>query len=265
MMAQRCASQAVIFAGGLGTRMAELTEQVPKPAVIVGKKPIIFHIIDFYFKQGVNNFVILGGYKFDYLKELFSEQKSSIIERDEGRKVTFSKLNQSLPKGIEIELIFTGLHSETGTRLKMALDQLEDRFYFTYGDGLSDVSLDSLDKNFKNQIDIVVSTVNPRSRYGEFYFNEIGSLSKFEEKPVLRSSWVNAGFGLMTKKLINEFIEEKNVAFEPTIIKNCTEDGRLGVLKHLGYFRSIDSVRDVNDANADFEKWNGNIPWLKNS
>ncbi len=254
--------QAVIFAGGYGTRMSELTSVRPKPTVEVGGKPMIFHICEMFYNQGITEFVILGGYKFDVLKLTFSNSylynnHHMIIENR-----NFNHDPNDFFNNTKINLVYTGLKSETGTRLLLARDFLDDIFYITYGDGLADVRLELLSNKLVDEnLDACMSVVHPRSRYGEFFFGDDGEVVRFEEKPLLDKSFVNAGFGIMRKTALKHIKPEINASFEGTILRNAALEKKLGVVVHKGYFRSVDSLRDIEEANADFRNWGDGYPW----
>ena len=113
----------VIFAGGLGTRISEETDYVPKPMVKIGKKPILWHIIKYYSVFGFSEFIICGGYKVNIIKNYFKK-----------------KLNKSW----NIKVVNTGKNSNTGERLKRVKKYINNTFCLTYGDGLSNVNIKNL-------------------------------------------------------------------------------------------------------------------------
>ena len=110
----------VIFAGGLGTRISEETDTIPKPMVKIGKKPILWHIIKYYSVFGFSEFIICGGYKMNIIKDYFNKSKN---------KTSFN-----------VKVINTGIKSNTGERLRKIRTYLNDTFCLTYGDGLSNIN-----------------------------------------------------------------------------------------------------------------------------
>ena len=112
----------VILAGGKGTRISEYTNLIPKPMIKIGSKPIIEHIINYYMKFGINDFIIAGGYKHHIIKKYFKKKKITA----------------------DIKVIDTGLESLTAKRLVKLKKKLNETFMLTYGDGLSNVNLTSL-------------------------------------------------------------------------------------------------------------------------
>lgn len=119
----------VILAGGLGTRIAEETDFVPKPMVLIGDKPILWHIIKYYSVFNFSEFIICGGYKIDIIKSFFRSLKDS---KDQAES------------SWQVKIINTGKNSNTGERLRKIKKYVDDTFCLTYGDGLSNVNIDKL-------------------------------------------------------------------------------------------------------------------------
>ena len=112
----------VILAGGKGTRISEYTKFIPKPMVKIGSKPILEHIINYYIKFGIKDFIIASGYKHKIIKRYFK--------------------NNKLP--VKIDVKYTGINTLTGSRLKKLTNELKETFMLTYGDGLSNINLNKL-------------------------------------------------------------------------------------------------------------------------
>ena len=118
----------VILAGGLGTRISELTKLIPKPMIKILGKPIIHRIIDHFGSYGHKEFYIATGYKSEVIKSYFKNFNS---------------------KKYKINLINTGKNTMTGGRLKRLKKYLGETFLMTYGDGLSSVNVNKLVKFHK--------------------------------------------------------------------------------------------------------------------
>ena len=213
----------VILAGGLGSRLSELTKKIPKPMVTIDNKPIIEHIINLYTKHGLKNFIIAGGYKYKIIKKFFKENK-----KDE----------------IKINVVNTGLHSLTGTRilkLKKYLDK--STFMFTYGDGLSDVNLKKLLKyHIKNKKILTLTAVHPPARFGELELKK-NIVKKFNEKPQLQKGWINGGF-FVAEPDIFKFLSSKNEMIEREPIKKLVKAKKLIAYKHKDFWYCMDNLRD---------------------
>ena len=216
----------VILAGGLGSRLSELTKKIPKPMVTIDNKPIIEHIINLYTKHGFKNFIIAGGYKYKIIKKFFKENK-----KDE----------------IKINVVNTGLHSLTGTRilkLKKYLDK--STFMFTYGDGLSDVNLKKLLKyHIKNKKILTLTAVHPPARFGELELKK-NIVNRFNEKPQLQKGWINGGFFVINKKFIN-YIEKYSTYLEKSPLEKAAKKNQLYAFKHDGFWQCMDTKRDKDN------------------
>ena len=165
--------KAVILAGGLGTRLSEETILKPKPMVEIGDKPILWHIMKIYSHYGITDFIICGGYKFEYIKRYFSNysvNNSDIKLNLKSRSITI--LNKS-KENWSVTLVDTGKHTMTGGRLKRIEKYINDDFCFTYGDGLSDVNIKKLIKQHKKDSSIATLTaVLPPERFGTLKINK---------------------------------------------------------------------------------------------
>ena len=214
----------VILAGGKGTRISEYTNLIPKPMVKIGSKPIIEHIINYYIKFGIHEFIIAGGYKCNIIRQYFKKKKISA----------------------DIKVIDTGLHSLTGRRLVKLKKELNNTFMLTYGDGLSNVNLLNLLKfHKKNKKKITVTAVHPPARFGELEINN-NLVKRFEEKPQLQKGWINGGFFILKKEFL-KFVSKKNIMFEREPIINATKVDQLMAYKHHGFWQCVDTKRDYDN------------------
>ena len=188
--------QAVILAGGLGTRLSEETHLKPKPMVEIGGMPILWHIMKIYAAHGVNDFIICLGYKGEEIKKFFSQYL--VLKSD--LQINFSsgaiKRLSGLEENWRVKLIDTGLHTMTGGRLKRIKKLLKPSkpFFFTYGDGVGDVDISaSLEFHNSHSGLCTMTTAFPPGRFGAVSID--GHLvTSFTEKPKGEQGMVNAGF-----------------------------------------------------------------------
>jgi len=228
----------VILAGGLGTRIPEYTESIPKPMVQIGKKPILEHLINIYSKFNLNDFIIALGYKGEIIKEYFKNYKGK------------SKIN----------LIETGQNTMTGGRLKRLKKEIgNNTFMLTYGDGLSDVNINKLLEFHKKSKKLVtVTAVRPPARFGFIKFKENEVIS-FKEKSKLDVGWINGGFFVIEPKFL-DYIENDKTYLEREPLEKLVKEKQISAYRHEGFWQCMDTLRDKKILD-DMIK-NKNTPWI---
>ena len=212
----------VILAGGFGTRISEYTKKIPKPMVMINKKPIIVHIMEHYAKYGFNDFVIALGYKGSVIKNYF-------------KKKNFNW---------NIDLIDTGLNTMTGGRLRRLKKILgKERFFMTYGDGISNINLSKLLKFHKKQKKLVTLTaVRPPARFGAIKLKG-NKVMMFKEKNKIHEGWINGGFFVIEPDFL-KFIKNDNTFLEKEPLESAGKKGQLYAFKHNDFWQCMDTKRD---------------------
>ncbi len=252
--------KAVILAGGLGTRLSEETIVKPKPMVEIGGKPILWHIMKTYASYGVNEFVICCGYKGYVIKEYFANYFLHTSD------VTFDMQNNQMEVHMrhaepwKVTLVDTGDETLTGGRLKRVQQYVRDEevFYFTYGDGLSNVNITELLKFHKAHGKLATLTATqPPGRFGAL--NLDGQVIKnFQEKPQGDGAWINGGFFVLSPKVI-DYIQDDTTIFEKQPMEKLAQDGQLNAYLHHGFWQPMDTLRDKIHLE---ELWqSGHAPW----
>ena len=255
-------TQAVILAGGLGTRISEESHLRPKPMIEIGGKPLLWHIMKLYGHYGINDFIICLGYKGYLIKEYFHNYflHSSDVTIDI-RKNSLD-VHKKSAEPWSITLIDTGEGTLTGGRLKRVGKYLDEEFCLTYGDGVADIDIDALIKTHRNSgLLATVTAVQPAGRYGALKMLENKVLS-FEEKPSGDGNWINGGFFVCNKDVL-ELIEGDQTAWEAAPMMKLVEAQNLGFYKHKGFWASVDTIRDkINleaiwaTGDAQWKVWN---------
>ncbi|WP_238883209.1 glucose-1-phosphate cytidylyltransferase [Clostridium sp. YIM B02551] len=251
--------KAVIFCGGKGTRMREETEYRPKPLVLVGGKPILWHIMKLYSHYGIDEFILCLGYKGDMIKQYFMEMywrnNDFTLNINGHKEIEYHTVEKEKWK---ITFVDTGLETLTGGRLKKIEPYIdEDSFMLTYGDGLSDVNLNQLINYHNSKGKIATLTgVHPISNYGLMEIED-GIVKAFREKPVLKDL-VNGGYMVLNKEIFS-YLPSEDCMFEQEPLINLAADTQLTVYEHNGYWTAIDTFKDVESVNKMCE--NGEIPW----
>ena len=244
----------VILCGGKGTRMREETEFRPKPLVEVGDKPMIWHIMKIYSHYGYRDFILCVGYKGYMIKQYFMEMlwrnNDITISTRDGICV---KYHTDEDEHWNITIVDTGPETLTGGRLKKIEKYIDDdQFMLTYGDGLSDVNLDSLYQYHQQKGTIATLTgVHPSSPFGVVEANN-GIVTTFKEKPIL-DDYVNGGYMVLDKRVFG-YIPDTDCPFEQQPLRALASDGQLAVYKHDGFWTSIDTYKDVERVNELWRK-----------
>ncbi len=251
----------VILAGGHGTRLSEETHLRPKPMVEIGGKPILWHIMKIFSAHGFNDFIICCGYKGYVIKEYFANYllHNSDVTIDLSARSLDVHSHKAEPW--KVTLIDTGESTLTGERLKRVHPYLKDQenFFFTYGDGLSDVDLTKLTK-FHNLHGkkASVTVVKPPGRFGAVSMQSCGKVKSFEEKPPGDGGYVNGGFFVLSREVF-DFLPNEDMPWESTPMTNLVGEDELMAFRHDGFWSAMDTLRDKNFLD---ELWNSDkAPW----
>ncbi|QZY57020.1 glucose-1-phosphate cytidylyltransferase [Crassaminicella profunda] len=242
----------VILCGGKGSRMKEITDDVPKPLAMIGGKPILWHIMKAYMYYGLNDFVLLLGYKGEQIKEYFINyhwKNNNFLLESEQKNI---KLLET-PEKWRITFIDTGIDTMTGGRIKQAQKYIGDgTFMLTYGDGLADIDINSLlDFHKKKGRIATVTGIKKINQYGTLIVdNDIAS--SFEEKPNTNDI-INGGFFVLNKEIFSYIGNEKDCIFEREPLMNLANDSQLAVYQHKGFWVAMDTYKDLLKVNEMWE------------
>ena len=221
--------KALILAGGLGTRLSEETVLKPKPMVEVGDKPILWHIMKIYSHYGINEFVILLGYKGNIVKEFFSNyffhQSDMTINTSTGEMKTHSNIQENW----KVTLLDTGLNTQTGSRIKKAKKFIDNKtFLLTYGDGVGDINIkDTIKFHQKHGKLMTMTSAQPAGRFGSLNANKKNMVTTFNEKPQGDNSWINAGYFVCEPEVLDYIDDREDIIFEQAPLKNLVKDKQL--------------------------------------
>jgi len=233
----------VILAGGFGTRIAEETHLKPKPMVDIGSKPIIWHIMKLYSSYNINDFIICLGYKGYMIKEYFANYFLHMSDVTIDIKKNKMKIHEINAEPWNVTLVDTGINTMTGGRIKRIEKYLGATFCLTYGDGLANVDITkSIKFHKKNKFKGTLTAVRPPGRFGALKISG-DKVIKFVEKPEGDSSWINGGFFVFEKDIL-DYLENDNTILERQPLELMAKQKKLGIFKHYGFWQPMDTLRD---------------------
>ena len=247
----------VIFAGGLGTRIAEETETRPKPMIEIGGKPILWHIMKIYSHFGFNEFIICLGYKGFQIKEYFMQYflHNSDLTIELGNNNLDVHYTNTDP--FKVTLVDTGLVTKTAGRLKRVQSYIGDQdFMLTYGDGLANIDIPSLlDFHRKHGKLATVTAIQPEARFGGIAMAEDGLVTAFKEKPKGDGKWINGGFFALSPEVFRYLDGDMDdVMWEDAPMENLSRDHQLIAYRHTGFWKCMDAMRDKLELETLWQK-----------
>ena len=252
----------VILAGGLGTRLREETERVPKPMVRIGEQPILWHIMKLYGHYGFRRFVLCLGYKSEIVKQFFLTYREQLsdLRIDLSGRCAPAFLSGPGAENWEVACVETGLLTGTGGRVVRARDYIDtDTFMLTYGDGIGSVDLQALlDHHREEGRTATVTGVRPTSRYGEMDIQG-NAVLEFNEKPTASEGVVSGGFFVFDRGIFDYLTDEEDLLLEHEPLRKLARAGELSVYEHRDFWLGMDTFRDMTALN---DLWSaGKAPW----
>lgn len=251
----------VILAGGFGTRFSEETIAKPKPMIEIGGRPILYHIMKQYSLFGLRKFIILTGYKSDIVKEYFlnfaAYNSDFTIKTLDG----FLSL-ESHAEDWEVTILYTGLNSNTGERIRRATDKIggENPFFLTYGDGLSNIDhQEALDFHLKQKTLVTVTAVKPPGRFGSMQVSN-GFVQHWGEKQQGSDGLVSGGYFIIDSKALSH-IPSGNASWESDVIPIFVKLNQLSSFLHEGFWQCMDTQRDREHLEAIYRS--DSPPWVR--
>ena len=252
----------VILAGGFGTRISEESHLKPKPMIEIGGKPILWHIMKLYSHYGFHEFIICCGYKQNVIKEYFANyflhNSDVTFDFTGGRDDMIVHRDHMDPW--KVTVVDTGLNTMTGGRVRRIEPYLEgERFFLTYGDGVSDVDLNALLAYHKEKGGkVTITCAQPDNRFGTIDISGDGVVSNFREKKQQDSGWINAGFMVMEPEMIS-LIEGDKTVLEQYPLEEAARRGWMRAYQHQGFWQCMDTLREKQKLEALWES--GEAPW----
>jgi glucose-1-phosphate cytidylyltransferase len=237
----------VILAGGLGTRISEESILKPKPLIEIGSKPILWHIMKLYSHYQFNDFIICCGYKGYMIKEFFFNYYMHLSDMSIDLQENKTVFHRNSAEPWKVTLIDTGENTQTGGRIgrikKYLDDDKDEEFCMTYGDGVSNVNISELLNFHREKKKLATMTVTqPPGRFGSVDISD-DKINKFLEKPEGDGGWINAGFFVLNKKVL-EYIKDDATVWEQEPLRNLATKKQLAAFKHQKFWQPMDTFRD---------------------
>jgi glucose-1-phosphate cytidylyltransferase len=252
----------VIFCGGLGVRMGEETQRIPKPMIRIGNRPILWHIMRYYAAWGHTEFVLCLGYKGDVIREYFLNYNEALFNdfvlEGHGAEASVELLQRDVGRW-RITFVDTGMQSTIGERLKAVECYLNDdeEFLATYGDGLTDAPLDIMLDTFRTSGKLIqFLSVRPQFNAHRILTDEDGIVTSVEDMSH-SDVRINGGFFTCRRELL-DWIEPGDELVEETFAKLIPR-GEVVAFPYEGFFGPMDTIKDRQRLEAMHES--GQAPW----
>jgi glucose-1-phosphate cytidylyltransferase len=247
-----------------------VAEDLPKPMIPVGGKPVLWHIMGLYSAHGIDDFVLCLGYRGSAIKEYFLNYRALAcdvtVDLGENNSIQF---HDSAAEDWRVTLADTGETAETGARLARVRKYLQndDLFCLTYGDGVADVDICKLiDFHKAHGRAATVTGVRPPGRFGVMQTETntgISVVKDFQEKPQAEQGWINGGFFVLDRRVWDYVRDEERLTFEREPLQRLAQDGQLVMFEHHGFWQPMDTYREWTLLN---DMWHsGKAPWVNNS
>jgi glucose-1-phosphate cytidylyltransferase len=252
----------IILAGGWGTRLDGQDERIPKPMVLIGGRPILWHIMKIYSYYGFNDFIICLGVKSDIIKNYFFNYEA--INSDFTLNISTGNIeyhNSHSENNWKVTLVDTGLDTLKGGRIKRVEKYLDsDINMLTYGDGVADINIkDLVDFHNSHGKIVTISGVHPPARFGELLEKD-GKVHVFQEKPQISRGMINGGFMVFNRGMLDYLTEDEDCDFEVGPLEEIAKAGEVMVYRHEGNWECMDHGRDVVHLN---KLWKNNQAFWK--
>jgi glucose-1-phosphate cytidylyltransferase len=238
----------IILAGGLGTRISEETDDKPKPMVLIGDKPILWHLMNIFSVQGYNDFILALGYKSDVIKrwlmDLNQLDGDIVVDTYSGKS---SKLNTKPPTSWKVSALETGLKTQTGGRIARCMRSVPgQRVLATYGDGLANINIKNLlEFHISHGRKATVTAVRPPARFGHMEIKD-NIVTHFGEKNQSDAGWINGGFFILEPE-VESYVLNDSEPFESGALPRLVSENQLMAYYHADFWQPMDTLREKNE------------------
>ncbi len=249
----------IILAGGFGTRLAEHTDELPKPMVQVGNRPMLWHILKIYSHFGFNDFLIAAGYKSGVIKRFFLEYREQMSDLVFDFASGQIERSNAAIEPWRVAVIDTGTDTLTGGRIRRLAGNIgPGPFMMTYGDGVADIDLAALMRFHQSHGRLATVTVVRRPSQFGVPTLQGDQVVRFAEKPVDEGDWISGGFFVLQPQVL-QYISGDDTNFELESMRRLAADGQLMAFRHNGFWQPMDTLRDLRRLNSLWA--NADAPW----
>jgi glucose-1-phosphate cytidylyltransferase len=254
--------QVVILCGGQGTRIRDVADDIPKPMIPIGDRPILWHIMKGFAHHGFTDFILCLGYKGWIIKRYFLDYHlaNSDFSLSLGTHGELRIHGSNPEEDWNVTLAETGLDAMTGCRVKRIERYITgDDFMLTYGDGVADINIRQLVDFHRGHGKIgTVTAVRPPGRFGEIDLDG-NQVVEFNEKPLLTRGRISGGFFVFQRRMFDRLQNDVGLVLEQAPLMQLARDGQLMAHLHNGFWQPMDNSRDYKYLN---ELWQtGKAPW----
>lgn len=254
----------VILCGGKGTRLREETEFRPKPMVPIGNRPILWHIMKTYAHYGHKDFILCLGYKGEMINDYFRNYLWHTCDKTLklGRKPAVKFHNSHEEEDWSVTLADTGENSMTAWRIKLVEKYLgaDENFLLTYGDGVGNIDVAASIAHHRRMEKVCTLTAaHPPGRFGELGLAADSTVRGFNEKPQAEGGYINAGFMVCSRRLIEFLGDDPGMMLEQAPMKRLTAEGQLAAFRHDGFWQPMDTFQEFSLLNRLWDS--GQAPW----
>jgi len=254
--------QVVILCGGQGTRIRDVADDIPKPMIPIGGRPILWHIMKGYAQYGFTDFVLCLGYKGWAIKRYFLDYHlaGSSFRLRLNHPADLRVLDFANEEDWTVTFAETGVDAQTGCRVKRIEKYVtSEHFLLTYGDGVADVNIRQLvDFHLAHGKVGTVTAVRPPGRFGEIEVDG-QQVREFMEKPLIARGRISGGFFVFHREIFKRLEDDPSLIFEYGPMMQLAHGGELMAHLHNGFWQAMDNSRDYKYLN---ELWaEGKAPW----
>lgn len=256
----------VLLCGGMGTRIRDVSSDLPKPMIPIGSAPVLWHIMRTYSTYGFKEFVLCLGYQSQVIKQFFVNYPLNThdvtMKLGRGIEISFEDQERGEEEGWCVTLAETGLNTMTGGRVRRIKRYVKgETFMLTYGDGVGDIDISALVKfhNSHGKL-LTVTGVHPPGRFGELSISDGTRVTGFNEKPQISGGLISGGFFVCSPEIF-KYLDggDDRLVLEKEPMSRIAADGQMQVFEHAGFWHPMDTYRDYIYLNELWES--GKAPW----